>query len=322
MSYTIQSTEKTKSKGSEFETKALLYLMSFRYSSKAWDLQSKAAKKNHQTAIGKELVTLFKNYSSNFHFDFYILFLGGVADSVRVDNNKNIFDISDITLNSQTKIQNALIKECKSKTYIENSKVTRENIEDFLNKVIFVIDDKEKSEYIKSIVKVNPRIIPPKTVLDQIFNQIRDVQSSKKNNGSVEGITINAKEEFIYYNRHLTTQEIRMMVLSRIVNNNLMQKGITPSFIPIYCKLPDTEQKDILEDCQLNIAKTLFDKNNTENFWDLFNNIYEVVTSNESLSIDTAYKLLNMDILHKLNYLDMLSVKYFMALIKDGIYEN
>lgn len=344
MSYIIQSTEKTKAKGSEFETKALLYLMNFRndsnevyyfvvdffndltgldrFSNKTWDLQSKAAKNNYQADIGKELVTLFKNYSSEFHFDVYILFLGGVADSIRIDNTKNIFGFDNISLNAQGKIKNALIKECKTKTYIDNSKITDDNITTFLNQVVFVIDDKEKSEYVKSIVKVNPLIIPPKTVLEQIFNQIRDAQSAKKNNNQVEGVTINAKEDFIYYNRHMTTQEIKMMVLNRLINNNLMQKGITQSFISIYQKFPETERKDMLEDCQLNVAKTLFDKNNSENFWSLFNNIYEVLTTNKALSVDTAYKLLDINILDKLGFLDMLSVMYFMAVIKDGIYEN
>lgn len=112
------------------------------------------------------------------------------------------------------------------------------------------------------------------------------------------------------------------MVLNRLINNNLMQKGITPSFVPIYFKLPETEKKDMLEDCQHDIAKTLFDKNNAENFWALFNNIYEVATSDKNLPIDNAYKLLDFDILEKSNFLDMLSIKYFMAVIKDGIYEN
>lgn len=344
MQYTIQSSEKTKSKGSEFETKALLYLMNFRndskeiyyfvvdffndltgldrYSNKAWDLQSKAAKNNYQGDIGKELVTLFKNYSSDFEFDHYILFLGGVADSIREDKTKNIFDINNITLDSQKKIKKSLIKECESKTYIEDYKITIDNITDFLKKVIFVIDDKEKSEYVKGIIKINPSIIPSDLLLEQIFNQIRDVQSSKKNNNNVEGITINEKEEFIYHNRHLTSNEIKMMALNRIVNNDIMQRGITPSFGPIYYKIPETERKNMFEDCQHDLAKTLFDKNNSENFWDLFNNIYEVITSYKEMNIDQAYRLLNLDLLKKNNFLDILSVKYFMAVIKDGIYEN
>jgi len=344
MTYTVQSSEKTKSKGSEFETKALLYLMNFRsdsdeiyyfvvdffndltgldrYSNKAWDLQSKATKNNFQSDIGKELVTLYKNYISDFYFDHYILFLGGIADSIRQDKTKNIFKINNINQTSIEKITNSLKKECQKKTYIDNSKISEVNISSFLDKVVFVIDDKEKSEYIKSIIKVNPLIIPHKIVLEKIFNQIRDAQSSKKNNNCVEGITLNAKEDFIYHNRHLTTNEIKMMVLNRIINIDLMEKGITPSFVKIYTKFPETEKKNILEDCKHSIAKTLFDKNNTENFWNLFNHIYQVITSDKNLTIDEAYNLLDIIIMEQVNFLDLLSVKYFMALIKDGIYEN
>lgn len=344
MPYTIQSSEKTKAKGADFETKALLYLMNLRPDSdeihyfvidffndvtgldsisvKAWDLQSKAAKGNYQGDIGKELVTLFKNFSSDFDFEHYILFLGGVADSIRKDNTKTIFDMTNITDKSITKIRQALIKECNDKSYIDNTKITDENINEFLNKVLFVIDAHEKCDYIKSIIKVNPLIIPSDIMLEKIFNQIRDAQSSKKNNNCIEGITINAKEEFVYYSRHLTSREIKMMVLNRLIGNGIMDKGVTPSFIPIYSRIPDTEKKDMLEDCHLNIAKYLFDKNNSENSWALFNNIYEVLTLNKSLTIDEAYKLLDKEILNKFGYLDMLPIKYFMAVIKDGVYEH
>ena len=74
MSYTVQSSEKTRKSGAEGETKALLYLMNFRsdsneihyfvvdffndltgmdrYSNMLWDIQSKAAKNNSPKAIG------------------------------------------------------------------------------------------------------------------------------------------------------------------------------------------------------------------------------------------------------------------------------
>ncbi|MFA6940769.1 MAG: hypothetical protein WCQ54_07265 [Clostridiaceae bacterium] len=88
MSYVVKSSEKTRKSGADTETKALLYLMNFRkdsdeiyfyivdffndltgmdtYSDKLWDLQSKGATGNSPKAIGKELVTLFKNYLSDF----------------------------------------------------------------------------------------------------------------------------------------------------------------------------------------------------------------------------------------------------------------
>ncbi|MEV3587296.1 hypothetical protein ABNE08_21180 [Paenibacillus larvae] len=344
MSYTIKSTEKTKAKGSEFETKALLYLMNFRkdsnevhyfvidffndltgfdrYTNKAWDLQSKGAKDNHQSAIGKELVTLYKNYVSTFSFEHYILFLGGVSEKILVDKTKKIFDISNFSDKAQTKIADSLLNECKSKSYIEDSKINLRVINEFLKHVLFVVDDKEKSEYVKTIIKVNPSILPSNTILEQIFNEIRDVQSSKKNNNNVEGITIHSRDEFLYYNRYLKVDEIRMMALSRIINYGLIEKGVPPSFIDIYTRFNEIERKDMLEDCKLNIYKTLFDKNNSKNFWNFFNDVYNILTQEPKIKIDDAYKLLNKDVLGELTFLDLLSVKYFLAIIKDGMYEN
>lgn len=344
MSYTVQSSERTKSKGSEFETKALLYLMNFRsdsddihyfvvdffndltgtcrFSDQMWDLQSKAAKNNFQADIGKEMVTLFKNYVSDFEFQSYILFVGGIADTIRIDNTVNIFGIENINVNSLKKIKNALMKECKKKSYIDNSKITDENLDSFLDKVLIVIDDKDKIDYVKGIIKVNSSIIPSNIILEQIFNEIRDAQSSKKNNNNVEGVILNVKQDFLYYNRHLTSQEIRMMALNTFVNNDLMQKGITPSFMNVYNKIPQTEQKNTLEDCKLALAKTLFDKNNNDSFWDVFSDMYNTIMKNPTKEIDVLFKMLDKKILNKLNYLDIMSAQYFLAIIKDGIYDN
>jgi hypothetical protein len=344
MKYKVLSSERTRSIASDFETKALLFLMNYHddnkeihyfvidffndltgidnYIGKTWDLQSKAAKNNFQTAIGKELVTLYKNYSSVFQFDNYILFLGGVADSIRIDSSKNTFTISNIESVSLNKIKKALIKESCTKTYIDSSKVSEASVSAFLSKVVFVIDDKEKSEYIKSIVKVNPAVIPSDAILEHIFDQIRDVQSSKKNNNNVEGVELSAINEFLYHNRHITAQEIKMMVLNRVINNNIMQKGVTRSFLPIYNRFPQMKQKVMLEDCQHEIALTLFDKNNSEAFWDLFSEIFILITSNNTKDVVQIYMLLNKDLFTKLRFLTVLSVQYFMALIKDGIDED
>ena len=86
MSYIVKSSEKLRKSGADTETKALLYLMNFRPDSKdiyyfvvdffndltgmdnmavrLWDMQSKGAHNVGPKAIGKELVTLFKNYIS------------------------------------------------------------------------------------------------------------------------------------------------------------------------------------------------------------------------------------------------------------------
>lgn len=344
MEYKIQSSEKTTASGAEYETKALLYLMNFskdckevyyfvvdffndltgvdRFSDKLWDAQSKGNKNTSPKQLGKELVTLLKNYISEINFESYIIFLGGVSNSVRIDNKITIFGIDNIKAKAIEKIKEGLVEESRKKGYIDESKITDKSIEDFLSKVSFVVDDKTKCEYVKSIIEVNPIIIPDDIVLEQIFNQIRDAQSAKKNNGNIEGVTIRTTDEFLYYNRHLNVNEIRMMVLSRLVNNNIMQKGVPHSFIDIYSKFPQEIKKDKLEDCQLSIAKMLFDKNNADNFWKFFSNIYEVLSKNPNETIDILYRNLDRRILNRMDLLDVVSVKYFMAIVKDGMYAD
>ena len=97
MKYTITSTEKTKMKASDSETKAMLHLMNHydevywfvidffndvtginSLGLSAWDIQSKSKKKLYGKEIGRDLVTLFKNYNSKLKFEKYIVFLFSV----------------------------------------------------------------------------------------------------------------------------------------------------------------------------------------------------------------------------------------------------
>ena len=104
MAYIVQATEKVRGIGADYETKAMLYLMSCRDDSheiycfaidffndvtglnnfvdKAWDVQSKGTKSGGPKDIGRELITLFKNYMSDLKFDHLILFLAAVPETV------------------------------------------------------------------------------------------------------------------------------------------------------------------------------------------------------------------------------------------------
>lgn len=341
MSYKIESSEKLRHSASEAETKAMLYLMNFhkdsdeiyyfivdffndltgmdRMSQRMWDLQSKGASSSSPKAIGKELVTLFKNYISDFEFNYYILFLGGVSSSVRNDDTKSIFGISNINASALKNLRCGLLEECKQKTYIDYTKITNENIDDFLEKVVFVIDDKKPSEYVKAIIKIHPSIIPDETTLTAIFNEIRDKQASKKNINSVEGITIQTTDEALEYCRHLTSSEIKLMVLGRIINRNPFEKGVPRSFIPIYSKFPPEKQKETLEDCQISLSIALFNKNGADSFWNLFENIYHTIISSPKDEVNAIFHKLDKDIISQCHNFDVLSLKYFIASIRDGV---
>lgn len=196
MSYTVKSSEKLRKPAADAETKALLYLMNFRkdsdeiyyfvvdffndltgmdnMASKLWDVQSKGAHNVGPKAIGKELITLFKNYVSSFQFNAYILFIGSVTGVVLKDPSISAFGIENIKDSAVELIKVGLHDEGVSKEYIDNASLTDENIDSFLKEVLFVIDnDKKPSEYVKAIIRRHPNIIPEEKILDAIFNEMK-----------------------------------------------------------------------------------------------------------------------------------------------------
>ena len=211
MSYTVCSSEKLRKSGADAETKAMLYLMNFhkdsskmnyfvvdffnditgmdRMGRNLWDVQSKASKTASAKGIGRELVTLFKNYLSEFTFVDYVIFMGGVPDSFRIDSTQNRFDVTNINKKALISVKKGLIEESVKKKYIDNSYITDKNIDDFLKVVRFVVDDKLPQDYIKEIIKNHPSIIPSDSELISIFNEIRNKQSELKNT-NVEGVII------------------------------------------------------------------------------------------------------------------------------------
>lgn len=344
MSYTVRSSEKLRKSGSEAETKALLYLMNFRMdsdkiyyfvvdffndltgmdsmASKLWDMQSKGAHNVGPNAIGKELVTLFKNYMSELSFEAYILFVGSVTGSLRKDSSINIFGRSNIKESAIELIKNGLVEEGKDKEYIDNDTLTEKNIDDFLDKVLIVVDnDKKPSEYVKAIIKNHPNIIPEEKILDAIFNEIRDKQAGKKNASSVENIVIETTDEALNYGRHLTNNEIRLMTLQRIINSNPLGKGIPASFVNIYNTWPPENQREMLEDCQRALCRALFNKNAADGFWRLFENTYRLIVEKPNDSVQNLFTMIRSipDCVSRCPDFDVLSLKYFIAVVKDGI---
>lgn len=340
MPYTVRSSERTRGAGAEYETKALLYLMNFshhrdeihffvvdffndltgmdRYSDKLWDLQSKGAKNNSPMAIGRELVTLFNNYLSDFEFKEYILFLGGVSTSVRKDELLDVFSISNVNDAALKKIKKGLQEEAKEKTYI-NKDAIADNIDEFLGKVLFVIDNKPKSEYVKAIIKDHPAIIPEEAILNAIFNEIRDKQAGLKNT-NVNGVVIQTPADVLMRCRHLTNSEIRLMTLSRVINRNPVEKkAIPPSFADIYSGWPPERRSENLDQCVQALCRALFNKNAATAFWNLFENIYSLIVNHPTYTTNEIYQALDIQIRDAEPDFDAVTLKYFIATVKDGV---
>ena len=341
MSYTVRSSERTRSSGAEYETKALLYLMNFRpysddifyfvvdffndltgmdrFSEKLWDVLSKGAKNNSPSAIGKELVTLYKNFLSDIEFNEYILFVGGVSSTVRRNETLDVFGISNIKDTALLKLRQGLKDEATAKSYIDNKDITDDKIDDFLAKVLFVIDDKPPSEYVKAIIKDHPAIIPEEKILDAIFNEIRNAQSILKNT-LIEGVVIQTTDEVLRYGRHLKNNEIKLMVLNRIINRNPVERNcIPPSFNPIYSKWHCSNQREMLDQCVQTLCRALFNKNAASAFWCLFENVYSLIIANPKYTVREIYQSLDAQTRDAQPDFDVISLQYFISLVKDGV---
>lgn len=341
MPYIVQSTEKVRGIGAEYETKAMLYLMSCRedsheifffaidfyndvtgldaHANKAWDVQSKGTKSGGPKEVGKELVTLFKNYMSSLNFDHMILFLAAAPTTFRKNDTVFSFGIENITEKALISLRTGLIEEANKKTYIDNSWITDNNIDDFLNQVIFVIDSKSKAEYIKGIMSINPQYIPQDAILDGIFNKIRDAQASKKNNESVEGEMVSHLREVLYYDRILRSKEIRLMVINTFINHDVMNNPAPQSFFQLLHRFDGLKQKDIIEDCKLQISTLLYDKTYTDEFWRLLDLICGTISNNQNSSVKQTFEIIASNPLVNNPRLDDLTVQYLISVLKEAL---
>lgn len=341
MPYTVRSSERTQHTASVTETKALLYLMNFQEDSdqiyyfvvdffndvtgmdkqarNLWDTQSKGSTGTTPSAIGKELVTLFKNFCSDIEFKKYILFVGGVSETINAEINSNVFTLTDLNDDLTGRIKAGLIDEARNKEYINNNDITDEKINAFLDEVIIAIDDKSPAEYVRSIVRINPRLTADDTILSAIFNEIRDKQSGKKNINVVENITIETCDEALNYCRHLTSMDIRLITLGRLINRDPFSKGVPVPFIDIYNTFPPEKRSDMIEDCKLSMCRALFNKGNADNFWRLFNNIYQVIIDNPGFDVVRIYRNLDTEIVELCFDFDVIALKYFIAIVKEGL---
>jgi len=349
--YTISSIEEHRQSGDDYETKSMLYLLEFHKDhndmfyfvvdffndlsgvdeqcTQIWDLQSKADKNEGAKGIGRKLITLFKNYISSLNpfVKSYILFIGGVGNRVRIDKSKNIFTIANITDESKEAIIEGLIDEGNSATYInDKSKLNKTIINSFLDNVEIVINDKKPEEYIKLILnRYSPNLLLDDSRLKTIFEEIRTKQHSKKYI-PIKGLIVKQIEDFKKYGRELTESEIRLLIVQRAITQS--KKFEVPYSFPN--NFPQDliegnryERKNILVECHSKVLKNIF-QNDKDLFWNLFNNIIQLVTDkdNENDNARTIYSKLDEENRNNPSF-DKLSLIYFIALIKDCFdYEN
>lgn len=343
-SYKVTATERNNEKSAEFETRSLFYLLNYhvdrneiyffvidffndvsgvdRLGDKIWDIQSKG-KFATGSQLGTCLVTLFKNYISAFSDKFvnFILYVQAIDTKMLIDPSKNSFGISNFTDDKVATIKQGLVDEALSKSYIKEFNISDFDIiqkaESFLKIVHFVVDSKTKAELIKDSINIDSSIYPSESYLDSIFKEIRNTQSSKKNI-TTEGVVINNVSDFTKYSKFIKAGEIALLITSRLINMDLSKdKKIPPSFAAQISKMDEREKSDFIEDCVDGIYRMMFDKNNVVNYWKFFENVWKTVKHNPPLDIEELYSKLDRLLLSSIQ-IDMNSIKYFVAMVKDG----
>ena len=75
----------------------------------------------------------------------------------------------------------------------------------------------------------------------------------------------------------------------------------------------------MLDGCVQTLCKALFNKNAASEFWNLFENIYSLIVENPKYNILEIYQSLDREIRNSSPDFDVISLQYFIAVVKDGI---
>lgn len=337
--YIFETTEQNNAKANDFETKSLLYLMSFKSDStdidsffvdcfnditgvsndllKLWDVQSKNVASLTPRTIGRHLITLFQNFISPLEFYEYILFIPKLKENYLNDITLTEFKIDNFK--DIVKIREGLVAEFKRRKNLESldSKYSSQ-ISEFLNQIYFVTGDSSKAIYIKNIIqfKINIR---DDTFFESIFDEVRSKQTELKNI-SIHNISINNVADALNLKKHLTRKQLETLVVNRIIGVELFKRRIPNDFIDVIKDEPKSERKDIVQNCNTNLSRLLFNKNSNKRlFWELLERILILVEEKEDI-----YEIL--DIIKQNRIPKMIdedfTLLYLISMVKEGIEEN
>lgn len=335
--YTFKNTEINNKKASDFETKAMLYLLGMRSDSeeidliaidcfndvtglnnvfsKLWDVQSKNHSSLPPSKIGESLSTLYDNFISSISFCDYILFIPKLTREYLVDDSLNVYGYKNI----EKKQKKGIEKKLKEKINGDKSGNSPALFHDFLSKVTFVEDNKRISTYIKSLSKFKNKRVVSEAIYERIFNEIRNAQSSLKNS-YIENEIITHPSEVIKFNRHITKSEINTLLISRLIGIDVFSfPGVPTPFIDFILGKDEEEVKDLLQECNENLSRAFFDKNGCKEFWRLSEKAIGIIKGNPKYNVAKTYDDLTSSVIIKTPYLTEKTIQYMISLIKTGI---
>ena len=196
-------------------------------------------------------------------------------------------------------------------------------IDAFLSEVVFITDRYNKSDYIKSIIKFKNLSRLKDEFLIRIFEEIRAKQAIKKIS-NVNEIEINSIQEAATLGKNITRKEIELLVVNRVIGNDLFNKnGIPLYFIREVSTMDEEDIADLIQECQSQIGKTLFNKNNKKAFWYLLEEIISVIETGKHQRIRSILSQISTKAKSKVFTMDENALLYLIALVKEGLeHEN
>jgi len=336
--YQFTTTERNNDKASEYETKSMLYLFGCRKDSKdmdvfiidcfndvsgadkavqrLWDVQSKGVKSLNPKKIGEALITLYQNFISDIQFEHYILFIPKLKEMYLYDENKNHFKVDNFKIQYIDKIKQGLKDEYKRRNHVD---LVERDLEDFLRKVEMVIAEEKNQEYIKRITLFRSSIDFEEAFYDAIFDEIRNVQTVLKTK-NINGYKIMNAAEVLQYGKALWKKDIDALVINRMLGMDIFNSRQVPnSFIDEIVLLEAEERKDVIQECQSDIAKLLFDKNGRYTFWSFFGRLLTYTDAVRTEKPGEVIKKLKKDNVIIPKVLNDKSVVYLISALKEGL---
>lgn len=335
--YIFDTTEQNNAKANDYETKALLHLLNFRKDSKSietfaidcfndvtgcnkkytvlWDVQSKNVQTLNPRKIGQNLVTLYSNFEHEFPFKHFIFLMPKLKEGYLNNEDIKIFTFENFAATQQKKVSLGLSEEYKRR---KGKTIDDDNLNAFLSKVVFVIGNGSKVDYVKGITNFKTSIVQDK-FFEDIFNEIRDKQTALKNI-CIHCEQINTPVEVQSTKKIFKRTDFDTLIINRFIGYDLFKNLVQ---IPISfhntIKDFDTETiKDIIQNANAEIAKILFDKNNKKFFWKMFEVLIETIKENFNESSVEIYNKLLTKSTSIPEDLSKLTIIYLISLVKDG----
>ncbi len=344
--YTIKTSERNNDKATEYETKSLLYLLTKIKGHRSidlfiidcfndvtgvaegykdsWDIQSKNVASLTPRKVGIALYTLFANYVSDLPFGHFILFLPPLKDGYLNNITSEIFQIDNFVTSKIKDIKSGLESEIERRNDADVNTVSNlAQIDDFLSGVIFIADRYNKGDYVKSIIQFKNLSKLKDEFFVRIFEEIRAKQAVKKI-PNVNGVAVSTIQEAASLGKNITRKEIELLVVNRVIGNDLFNRmGVPLYFIREVSTMDEEDIADLIQECQSQIGKTLFNKNNKKAFWRLLEEIIIAIEAGGNQGIRLILSRISTKVKEKVFTMDENALLYLIALVKEGLeHEN